>query len=139
MGALGRRPELLRRRRCSHTRRRAPDGSPPNAYTHFLVEDGLHVYLSGANGPGAELPPRAAPPPVPPLHPAPPLSAHVPPINQSLLRAHVTRRAELESAGHVTWAAGPPGACSPAACAVLRRHLPYGGASPHSAVRRTIL
>lgn len=59
-----------------HSRHRAVDSSPPNVDTHFFVEDGLHVYLSGANGPRAEPPPSSsAPGPTPPPRPAPPRSA----------------------------------------------------------------
>lgn len=56
-----------------HASRRAADWSPPNADTHFFVEDGLHVYLSGANGPFAEpAPSSSAPRTHPSAHPAPP-------------------------------------------------------------------
>ena len=68
-----------------HARHRAVDSSPPNVDTHFFVEDGLHVYLSGANGPRAEPPPSSsAPGPTPPPPPRPTTAcpAHVPHVDQ---------------------------------------------------------
>lgn len=81
-----------------HARHRAADSSPPNADTHFFMEDGLHVYLSGANGPRAEpTPSSSAPSPTPPptmprpasCHPRPRVSCRpITPENAS----HVDRR-----------------------------------------------
>ena len=77
-----------------HARHRAAHSSPPNADTHFFMEDGLHVYLSGANGPRAEpTPSSSAPSPTPPPpSPAPPRAtpAHVPRVDQSPPRMRVT-------------------------------------------------
>ncbi|KAJ8792164.1 hypothetical protein J1605_020015 [Eschrichtius robustus] len=89
-----------------HARHRAADSSPPNADTHFFMEDGLHVYLSGANGPRAEPTPSSSaasptPPPTIPrpasCHPCPRASCRpVTPENAS----HVERRGV--NAGAVT-------------------------------------
>lgn len=134
MGALGPRPELLRRRRCSPHPPPSPGRLPterPHSLSRGRWTPCLFVWSQRPRR-GAAPSSSSAPGPTPPPRPAPlfPRAS----INQSLLRAHVTRRAGPGSAGHVTWAAGPPGACSPAACAVLRRRLPCGGASPPSAV-----
>lgn len=73
------------------------DSSPPNADTHFLVEDGLHVYLSGANGPRAEPPPSSpAPRPHPSAHPAPPRLE--PPLPTCLAQTNHLRGSESRGA-----------------------------------------
>jgi hypothetical protein len=135
MGALGPRLSSWSGVAAPHARRRAEDGSPPNAHTHFLVEDGLHVYLSGANGPGAEQPPPAAPPPAPPLSPGPPRPSHVPLANQSLLRAHVTRHANpgaRDTWPGRRWSSPRQAWCCGAACCA--EELLYAGQSCDSRV-----
>lgn len=130
MGALRPRPEFLRRRRCSPRPPPSP-GRLPTAHPHSLSRGRwtpcLFVWSQRPRH-GAAPSSSSAPGPTPPPWPA--HSSHVPPANQSQQRAHVTRRAEPGSAGHVTRAVGPPGRLSSrgmrgaAAPPAVRRNFP---------------